>query len=385
MMMVQRSLYAVLGGVLLFGGSLLADEPVSNAALKYWQAFSTIPRLDAALEEKLDEACREAGFATPVDPRLKEWLSQSEYSLRALHHGAAIEHCDWGVELRSDGAETLLPHIAKARTLARLALLRARQAFEQQENEQAARDVVAATVLARHVSQDGTLIGLLVGYSIEMNAMVVMAAYLPQIDSRLLQSTVEQLGSAPKMGSMTDAIASEEQFVDWAVEKLQVSGDGQLIDLCMTLTSSKQDAEDLLVAGGSREQFIEHLLALRPLYAEMQALIDLPQAVFRERNEILTERLNSNPIARFAAPGVTNLYTANAAYRCRLALWDAAVAMRLSGPDALASHLDPYGDGPFVQIAETSGRDSLKRYRLRSRFERHAGAPVELYVGAALR
>ena len=75
-----------------------ADGPPdlgANAALKYWQAFATLPKFTAAEQTKLA-----AGpLAIPLDAQTRELVTQAEYALQMLHHGAALRHCDWGVGL----------------------------------------------------------------------------------------------------------------------------------------------------------------------------------------------------------------------------------------------------------------------------------------------
>ena len=100
----------------------LADAPANlgaNAALKYWQAFAALPKFTKAEQEKLGEC-----LTMPLDDRAKDFVARSAYSLRMLHHGAALKNCDWGIGWEEDGVEVRLPHTMAARTLANLVCLR---------------------------------------------------------------------------------------------------------------------------------------------------------------------------------------------------------------------------------------------------------------------
>ena len=98
--------------------------------------------------------------------------------------------------MRIDGAETLLGHLAKGRQLARTALVGARIEFERRDDDEAIEDVLAVMTLARHVSRDGTIIGLLLGYSIERDAIKVLAGYLPDLDPATLARDLNRMPSA---------------------------------------------------------------------------------------------------------------------------------------------------------------------------------------------
>ena len=376
---------------MLFCCILLANVPVPaadgipNAALKYWQAFSTMPPIGEKLNEKITVACSEAGFAHNVDKQLAELTIKGEYSLRMLHHGASIRSCDWGADLRADGAETVLPHLAKARQLARLALVRARLSLERQDDEKALDDIIAAMTIARHVSRDGTIVGIFVAYSIDRNAMQVLAAYLPAIEAELVQRTMERRRSAPSMMPMQEKITQEELFLDWAIDKLQADDEGQLLDFCSTLTTSEQQNEEMRLAVGDRRQCLEYLGALRPLYAEMRTILTLPPEQFELKNAELTKRVQANAVARFVTPNVAAMYKASNVFSCRDALLDAAVAIHADGPSALASHRDPFGDGPLEYVAQPSVGNREGSYRLNSRLEHQAGKLVTLAVGVAAR
>src|SRR5687767_10346658 len=87
-----------------------ADKPLAidlnqNAALKYWQAFSSLPKFTDEQQKLLDEYKP----GDPVGNTLKEIVALSEDALRELHHAAKVPQCAWGVSYQ-DGVSTRLNH-----------------------------------------------------------------------------------------------------------------------------------------------------------------------------------------------------------------------------------------------------------------------------------
>src|SRR5262249_23245203 len=97
----------------------------ANAALKYWQAFATLPKFTDAEQSRL----MAEDLTMPVDAQARESVGKAEYALRMMHHGARLPRCDWGIGWEEDGVEVLLPQMTAARVLSSLACLRARIRF----------------------------------------------------------------------------------------------------------------------------------------------------------------------------------------------------------------------------------------------------------------
>ena len=158
-------------------GVCAADAPPdlgANAALKYWQAFAQLPKLTDAQEHKLNAE----SLTMPLDAHAREIVAKADYAFRMMHRAAALPHCDWGLGYE-EGVELLLPHAQAGRTLATLALLRARIRFEDGHNAEAIEDIADSMTMGRHVSLDGTLITVLVNYAIENRASETLAPICP--------------------------------------------------------------------------------------------------------------------------------------------------------------------------------------------------------------
>src|SRR5262245_33704987 len=146
-------------------GPALADappDPSANAALKYWRGFATLPKLSDAVATKLNSDY----LTMPLDAQAKEIVTKSDYSLKMMYYGAGLRNWDGGIDCDAEVVQALLPQMHAARTLATIAFLRARVRFDEGRIDDALDDVMAAVTMGRHVSLDGTLIGVLVGYAV---------------------------------------------------------------------------------------------------------------------------------------------------------------------------------------------------------------------------
>src|SRR5262249_52314146 len=117
----------------------------ANAALKYWQAFSTMPKLTDAESTKLTPEY----LTMPLDAKAKDLLAKSDYALRMMYQGAALKNCAWGIGWAEEGVEALLPQMGAARVLTTIACVRARMRFEEGKSDEALADCIAALTLGR--------------------------------------------------------------------------------------------------------------------------------------------------------------------------------------------------------------------------------------------
>ena len=166
---------------LAFGLSLLCAAPVAaddksdadlgaNAALKYWQAFATLPKLGRQVQppDYMTHAARRQGQGAG---RLRRLLPGAD----ALRRPPCRAASGPSASTRTASAPCC-PHCQAARNLAGLAVLRIRLRFEEGKTAEAVDDAVDALTLGRHISTDGTLIGVLVGIAIDQMATDALAA-----------------------------------------------------------------------------------------------------------------------------------------------------------------------------------------------------------------
>jgi hypothetical protein len=356
----------------------------ANAALKYWQAFATLPKFTDAEQTRL----MSEHLTMPLDAQARETLGKAEYALRMMHHAAALPRCDWGIDWEADGIEVLLPQMGAARVLSSLACLRARMRFEEGHPAEALDDIVAATRMGRQVSRDGSLIGVLVGYSIEAWMIDAIALYVPKLDPGTIKDLKARLDALPQGGNPAAGLrACEEKTLDWFVHKVKSAKDKESLVAILTPFAvlaiegrarvSDPVAEGRALVdkfGGNVTSVLNFAEATRPSYALMAEKIGLPLPQFEQEFERETTRQAGNPVFKLFFPAVAKVRQSQARAEVRRALLAAAFAVQLDGPDALKTQPNPVAGGPFEYTRLEGG------FELRSMFGQD-GQPMSLTVG----
>ncbi len=378
-----RALCLTLTLLVLPRGYASADDrpgPGANAALKYWQAFATLPKSSDAEQTKLT-----AEFLTmPLDDHARAVVSKAEYALRMMHQGAALPRCDWGIGWEEEGIEALLPYLSAARVLSSVACLRARLRFEEGRNAEAVDDLVASLTLSRHASKDGSFISVLVGYNIEGRTGDTLALSLPKLDARTVKDLKARLDALPAGGSQATALrACEEKSLEWFIRKVKATKDKDalLAFLSFVGISEGKDRDSgekarafLEACGGSADGVVKFAEETRPAYALMAKKLELPLDQFEKEFEREAAKRAGNPVFKVFFPAVPKARRAQARAEVRRALLSAALAVQLDGRDALKNHPDPVVGGPFDYVAFEGG------FELRSKFKTD-DKPLALTVG----
>jgi hypothetical protein len=341
--------------VLIIAGSRAEQPPRprsglgDNAALRYWQAFSQLPKLD----ERQEKLMAEPGGGTSEDAARRE--ASGKDALLYLHRGAAIGSCDWGLH-REDGPYLLLPHLGKGRDLARLACLKARGDFARGDGAAGVREVGDTIVMGRHLSSDLTaIISYLVQLAVERTAIEAVAPHLAGLDPAALDRLDKRLASLPPGGTLEQCMAVErDSFLEWAVSHLRQMNDQDpwkervLGPFTANESQQEKDKIDRVVAacGGTREGVLRQFEAMRPLYEELGRILRLPRDEFRAKFADLQERAKSNPVAAEVLPSMTRVYDRDAAGRTRMTLLRAAIAVVRNGPDKARDFKDAAGNPP---------------------------------------
>jgi hypothetical protein len=375
---MAKILPVVLTLALLYPAAAVAGEKpdadlAANAALKYWQAFSTMPKLD----EKFPPGEIET---MPLDAKTKELVASASYSLEQMHYGAALRRCVWAISLDEDGIRTLLPQCQAARNLATLARVRIRLRFEEGKSVEAVDDAVDALTLGRHISYDGTLIAVLVGVAIEHGVTNTLAADLPKLDKTALKKLAARLDALPPDNTAADAMRTGEEraALDWVIHQVKQAEDkDQLLNVIAELfgKDSQEKAKAFLEeCGGTKEGVLKFAEETRPFYAAAAKALDLPPGEFEKAYEQLHKKEKDNPVSKLLFPAVQAVRQAEDRLLTRRALFKAALAILIEGPDAAKSQRDPFGDGPFEYLPFDGG------FELKSKFKAQ-DKPVSLTVG----
>lgn len=294
---IVATVLALSGGI---GPASAADAPgglsraaAPNAAGIYWQAFSAEPTLAPEQSRLLDAAV--GSMTSALTEELKPIVERYRVSLHELHRARAVVPCDWQLDYDA-GPSLLLPHLQKARNLARVALLRARMRFSDGDRQGATSDILAVFKLARDCGTSPVLISYLVDVAIEKQATEVLAAHLPLLQKDELDAVEKALGALPESSDMAAAMAFEKRmFGDWLsrqidaeAAKLKPNGTGG--DLLLSLSRATGLEQDLqpkegdadgkrkadLLRALSVEDVRESLGRLQLDYAELQRIVALP-------------------------------------------------------------------------------------------------------------
>ena len=204
-----------------------ATRTTPNAALFYWQAFAVMPTLTDDERKAFEAAVKDP--RSKVTPELEPVVSRFKSSLKEMHRGTKVADCDWQLDY-SEGPHLMLPHLQKARELARAAILRARLRFATGEVDAAIDDVMATLIMGRHCGRDPIAIGVLVNIAIEKVAIDVLAEHLPLLSPKQMDLVTSGLSKAPAMASIAECMKMEgETFCDW-IEKTMNAEDQKLKD-----------------------------------------------------------------------------------------------------------------------------------------------------------
>ena len=242
--------------------------------------------------------------------------------------------------------------------------------------------------MGRQVSHDGSLIGVLFGYSIEGRVSEAIALNLPRLDKETIKKLKMRLDALPEGGNPAVGLrACEEKTLDWFMNKVKSARDQKaLVDVITPFALLAANPEGIKKGeqlsgqamldqlGGSAAGVLKFAEATRPSYALMAERLTLPLGQFEEEFERESNRHVGNPVFKLFFPAVAKVRHSQARAEVRRALLSAAFAVQLDGPDALNSHADPVAGGPFEYTKFDGG------FELRSKFD-HQGHPPVLTVG----
>ncbi len=342
-----------------------------NAALQYWQAFAQMPMLDAEQQKILDER----DTVSLNDPAVEKLLASAQSSLMYLRRGARLKQCDWGLDY-NDGVGLMLPHLTKARDLARLASLDARYQYARGNRKALRDDAMSMMALGRHVGRDPIMICILVRVLIEGMVVDLVASYVPELEASHADS-VAMFQTLPSTSRVADGVNVEKEFfVGWMVRKLKEEekrekGAGLVLWKNFVGPNAPHELQDM----DSLDQVVQLAEDIMPVYDELNELVALPPAEFTSRYPQFKQRVASaNKLAEFIVPDFNSLLEKERRSEARVAMLLAAIAVREGGPDKLKEIKDPFGDGPFEYRKLDDG------FELQSNLQVE-GKPVTLTIG----
>lgn len=356
---MNRYRAVILGLILSFAEPHIAPaqappqaEPSMNAALQYWQAFAQMPTLDENQEKLLEN-----WQTVPFDAAAIQLINASHSSRMFLHRAAKMPRCDWGLDY-NDGISLPLPHLARARNLARLTALHARYEFDRGNRSALRDDATALMVLARHVGCDPIMISLLVRYVIEDTVVDLVAPYIPELKTPYSES-VSIFETLPAEVPMSQTILTERDFIAvWLIKHLQGAeqakkGSWKAI---WTQIFSDTDTPDSIKQIATLDEAQKMLEDLVPVYDKLKTIVALPKAEFdAQYTEFKQTATAANPLASALLPAVDKFLGQEQRNQARMAMLSAAIIVAQEGPNKMKDIKDPFGSGPFEYQALEKG------------------------------
>lgn len=350
---------------LLIGRSPAATQQEINPALLYWQAFAVMPDLTPEEQKHLLET---PWRTHPMDQRAGELAARFDSTFKLLRAAAASKApCDWGVDL-SLGPEVLLPHLAKAKRCATVAVLRSQWAIQQGRPQDIQGDLAATFVLGRNLSRDGTIISALVQVAIERIMVGSLVQQWPELPTQLIGSILQGFEDAPPRGTMATAMQTERvAFYGWLVRKIRAAqtqhpGDDNaaLQEIAKVIEGMRGEPEPgqerpelakpvIQAAGGTTAGLLRYLAELEPMYRELERVMALSYADYLPAMARLEDEVRSSPnlIAQELLPAVLKVRDKEFKALAWLAMIRAAYEYRMDPPQGLEKVVDPFGNGPF--------------------------------------
>jgi len=133
-----------------------------NAALLYYQAFLSCPKVDEPLDTQLRDF---ADGKIALNKGIEDYVESCHSAIKLAIAASELRECDWGLRY-SEGFSMILSHLAQIRTLGRILIADARVMASRGEYAEALARCVTVLKIARHVG-DKTLISTLVGWAVE--------------------------------------------------------------------------------------------------------------------------------------------------------------------------------------------------------------------------
>jgi hypothetical protein len=343
----------------------------NNAALQYWQAFAMLPALDAKQEKILDDRAT----VSLDDAVASKLLNDSHASLLFLTRASKLRECDWGLDY-NDGASMYLPHLNKARTLARIAALEARRAFEARQFDRAREMAFGMIALARQCGTDRTMVSMLVCYMIEDMAVDAVAPYVPHLGAPY-EHAMQMYQTLPPSPRAAQGALCEKQMAAWIIKKVREAEQKNPGSWRNTWKTSilGPEIDDPLADVETFDEVLTIMNRFQSVYDQLSELANLPPAEFDAKYPAFVKKAEAaSPIAKILLPSMSKVVAAQRRSEARMAMLLASIAVVEGGPEKLAEIKDPFGDGPFGYRKLDTG------FELSSKLQRD-GKPVTLVIG----
>lgn len=330
-----------------------------NPALRYYQAIILGPDLSQADRDYLYQ---NEWRGQKLPERFGQLVASFNTEFRVVREaGQATVPCDWGIDM-SPGPETLLPHLARLKSLAVTARLRVLWELQNGKESEARDDLLATFALGRNASKDGTLIAALVQFAIENIALSPVAENFHSFSAETLQQLAEGFDAAPAGNTVADAILGEKKchdvWINREILQLRKENPGddakvmaKLREVFGSITGEPGKTnqwEAVIMAAGTSEGVLKLFKEQEATYQRAAEILALPHPAFEEQAiQFQAEIEKANPLAALTFPAILKARPKEFRTEAKLAMFHAAVAYKLHGEEGFRSVNDPFGQGPF--------------------------------------
>lgn len=369
-------------------GTSKGQAPASqkNAALQYYQAILSVPP-EISLNPQERKAVEEWA-TTPLDSTTESLLAKFRRALACLGRGAACQNCEWGLTqaLQEDGFEDSLPYLSQTgRSLARVALLKARWAFAHGGDAEGYEKILTVMVFARHIGSANVLLTKMLEFAMEENAIDLAAAHLISAkDPVLLKLLLDRIAKLPQSPRISEVIRTGEKAIFiGSIKKHGLSAvEVYLEDLHGADLKKKVLIRSHL--GLNEENLPKLCVAIGKIFDEAADIATKPldecsKAESRFKERLATEMDSARPLItnifpRLILPAIQKHRNVEAKIEAKFALLHAAVGIVTNGVEKLSDFKDPFGNGEFEYRKNDNG------FELRSKLA-SKNEPVRLIVG----
>jgi len=282
--------------------------PPINPALLYWQAAAELPQLT---EDQARDLSEMASGKLPFDAEKAGQLLTPKGSLRLAEKAAnSTASCDWGLPLE-DGPGTSLPHLAKIRQLAGLAIINAETLFAKGKVKEGVEWLMVAHRIARHAGAGDLLISFLVQNAIETNAVRAAARHCLSWDDGTRQAYAAALQTLPPLRTVQESFHGEQVLIDWVERRALPSAQSQheIEELMQALTIEKPADKEAMIAQLAPGALPATLTEWRDLQSRLEAALGKPWAQGQPEIKALTDEAVHSPryLIRNYIPTVTSV------------------------------------------------------------------------------
>ena len=341
-------------------------DPKKNAALQYWPALVYIPNdargtyWEVARYHPLTASLQDAQFlldGSGIDVN-------ANWSLNDLRRGTMMPYCEWGLPIEQSGPNTLLHHTQRARTAIGLLLMSSRVHHAQNDFPGAIQDLNAAYVFCRHVGNDGTLMSWGIHFHlIDQSIAPLAASWIPDLElsaAKTLRDNLEHLPGTPQFGRVLQS--ERKHWLNWLRRSIQQHDLDTVKDDLTMLTNNEQD-HAMFRKVETKHEVLTWIKETTTLLEEAGKVASLPLEEFQTADVHFQKQVAaSNPLARSVVGrefwGKKSFLAAKhweAESVARLAMINAAIALRIEGQTGFNQVHDPFGNGPFTHQASDGG------------------------------